>query len=152
MRLILCIATFIVGMVIALHFSMNSAIGKIVENPRMANAIFWLIGAGIAVLIGLSGWDNEFWARARTVPLWLWFAGVLGACIVFAVISLIPKLGAGTTNVILLTGQVIGGLLIAHYGLLGSPVERITLVRLLGIILMVVGASIAVLGRVPFFR
>ena len=152
MRPILCAATFMVGMVIALHFSMNAAIGKIVGNPRMGNAVFWLIGAGMAVLIALSGWDRAFWARARTASPWLWLAGVLGACIVFAVISFIPRLGAGTTNVILLTGQVIGGLLIAHYGLLGSPIERLTLVRLFGVLLMIAGASFAVLGRIPFLR
>ncbi|MCK5527716.1 MAG: DMT family transporter [Candidatus Latescibacteria bacterium] len=145
-------APFVVGMVIALHFSMNAAIGKIVGNPRMGNAVFWLIGAGMAVLIALSGWDRAFWTRARTAPLWLWFAGAIGACIVFAVISFIPRLGAGTTNVILLTGQVIGGLLIAHYGLLGSPVERFTLVRMFGVLLMIAGASFAVLGRIPFLR
>ncbi|MFH1006708.1 MAG: DMT family transporter [Candidatus Latescibacterota bacterium] len=152
MKAIWLAAPFVVGLVVALHFSMNAAIGKIVENPRMANALFWVIGATVAVLIGLSGWDHAFWARARTVPNWLWFAGVLGVCIVFAVIFFIPRLGAGTTHVILLTGQVIGGALIAHYGLLGSPVVPFTPVRVVGLILMMAGASIAVMGRIPFFR
>ena len=152
MKLTLLGATFLVGLVLALHLAMNAAVGKIVGNPRMGNAVFWLIGAGMAVLIGLTQWETAFWGKVRGVPVWLWSAGAIGACLVFAIAALIPRLGAGTTNVALLTGQVIGGLIIAHYGVLGSPVENITPIRLLGIVVMVVGASIAVLGKIPFLR
>ena len=83
---------------------MNAAVGKTIANPRMGNAIFWLIGAAIALLIGLSGLEGGFWAEARKVPAWLWSAGAIGACLVFAIAALIPRLGAGTTNTVLLSG------------------------------------------------
>jgi len=151
-RPILLGVTFVVGLILAVHLAMNAAVGKIVGNPRMGNAIFWLIGAGMAVLIGLSGWESSFWTEARKVPVWLWSAGVIGACLVFAIAAFIPRLGAGTTNVVLLAGQVIGGVVIAHYGVLGSPIEHINPIRLLGMAIMILGASIAVLGRIPFIR
>ena len=48
MKLTLLGATFLVGLLLALHLAMNAAVGKIVGNPRMGNAVFWLIGAGMA--------------------------------------------------------------------------------------------------------
>jgi len=152
MKLSLLGITFAVGFALALHLAMNAAVGKIVVNPRLGNALFWLIGAIMAVVIGLTGWEKEFWGEIRKVPPWLWSAGAIGACLVFAIAALIPRLGAGTTNVVLLTGQVIGGMLIAHYGLLGSPIESINPVRILGLVVMILGASIAVLGKLPFIR
>lgn len=152
MKTLLLGATFAVGFMLAVHLAMNAAVGKMVANPRMGNAVFWVVGGGMAVLIGLSGWQGAFWREARSVPAWLWLAGAIGACLVFAIAALIPRLGAGTTNVVLLTGQVIGGILIAHWGLLGSPTEAITPIRLLGLAIMILGAGLAVLGKIPFVR
>ena len=53
---------------------------------------------------------------------------------------------------VLLSGQVLGGLLIAHFGLLGSTVERLNGVRLLGAAIMIAGAILAVMGRIPLGR
>ncbi|HIJ65965.1 MAG TPA: hypothetical protein HPP77_08425 [Candidatus Hydrogenedentes bacterium] len=150
MRVILAFVIFCVGAVLALHFSMNAAVGKTVANPRMGNALFWIIGACTAVVIGLTGWDAAFWGAVREVPVWLWGAGVLGAAMVFAIVAIIPQLGAGTTNIVLLSGQVLGGMLIAHYGFLGSPVERINAARVTGALLAVAGSALVVLGRFPW--
>ena len=150
MRALLLAGTVVVGFALAVHLAMNAAVGKIVANPRMGNAVFWLIGAAMAAIIGLSRWEARFWQAARNVPSWLWLAGAIGACLVFAIAALIPRLGAATTNVLLLTGQVIGGVLIAHWGLLGSPIQAITPLKLVGVAVMVLGASIAVFGKIPF--
>ena len=75
MRPALLAVTFVVGATLALHLSMNAAVGKTVANPRMGNAVFWLIGAAMALVIGLSGLEGSFWAEARKVPPWLWSAG-----------------------------------------------------------------------------
>ena len=152
MKLALFSATFAVGLFLALHLAMNASVGHIVANPRMGNAIFWTIGAIVAIMIGLSGWESTFWQDVRKIPMWLWSAGAIGACLVFAIAVFIPKLGASTTNILLLSGQVLGGMIIAHYGLLSSPVEKINAVRLIGVAVMILGASISVMGKIPFFQ
>jgi transporter family-2 protein len=35
---------------------MNGKVGSVLINPRVANAVFWCIGAVAAVLIGITGW------------------------------------------------------------------------------------------------
>jgi transporter family-2 protein len=45
--------------------------------------------------------------------------------------------------IMLLAGQIIGGLVMSHYGWLGSPVDRITMSKLAGVVLMVAGVVLA---------
>ena len=73
-------------------------------------------------------------------------AGVLGACLVFAIAWLIPKVGAGNIMIVLLAGQVIGGLVMSHYGWLGSPVQPITLAKVAGVLVMIGGVLLATRG------
>ncbi len=150
MKPLLLTLAFAAGGLVALHLAMAAQIGALVANPRMANAAFWVVGAVMACLLALSNWDKAFFSRAHSVPPWLWIAGAIGACLVFVFAAIIPKLGAGTTNVCVLAGQLIGGFIIARFGVLSSPVEHLTPVRVVGIVLMILGATLAVMGKLPF--
>jgi bacterial/archaeal transporter family-2 protein len=74
-------------------------------------------------------------------------AGVLGASLVFAIAWLIPQAGAGPVMITLLAGQVIGGLVMSHFGWLGSPVQPITLTKLAGVLVMVGGVVLATYSK-----
>jgi transporter family-2 protein len=152
MKFALLAGTFALGLGVALHLAMNAAVGATLSNPRVGNAIFWCVGAVAAVAVGLTGYQPGVLARASGVSPWLWTAGAMGACLVFGVAFLIPRLGAGTVNVVLLTGQVLGGLVIAHFGLLGSPVQPLNGPRVVGIAVMLAGGALAVFGKWPFQR
>ncbi len=149
MKLLLVGVTFLLGLGLALHLAMNASVGAIASNARMGNALFWCVGAVAALVVGATGYEQGFWTRAAHVPPLLWFAGAIGACLVFGIAFLIPRLGAGTVNIALLAGQVIGGVLIANFGLLSSPVETLNPTRVVGILVMLAGASLAVFGRWP---
>ena len=43
----------------------------------------------------------------------------------------------------LIAGQILGGMLMSHYGWLGSPVQPVSLMNLLGAIVMVAGVLLA---------
>ena len=143
MKTALFLLTLLIGIVLTVHLAMNGNVGSIVKNPRMGNALFWCIGALTALVIGFSGWEPEFFARMKEVPLWLLTAGVLGACLVFGIAWLIPRLGAGPVMIIMLSGQIIAGLLLSHFGWLGSPVEKISWLKLLGVTIMIAGVILA---------
>ena len=70
-------------------------------------------------------------------------AGVLGASLVFAIAWLIPQVGAGPVMITLLAGQVIGGLVMSHFGWLGSPVQPITWAKVVGVAVMIGGVILA---------
>jgi len=143
MRAHLYILTMFLGIVLAVHLAMNGKVGSMIANPRVANGVFWCIGAATAVLIGLTGWQQGALAPLGKVHPLLLTAGVLGACLVFAIAWLIPKIGAGPVMITLLAGQILGGLVMSHFGWLGSPVQPVTVTKLLGVLLMIAGVVLA---------
>lgn len=147
MRLPLYIFTMFLGIVLAVHLAMNGKVGSLMNNARVANALFWCIGALGAVAIGLTGWQAGALSPLKQVHPVLLFAGILGASLVFAIAWLIPQVGAGPVMITLLAGQVIGGLLMSHYGWLGSPVRPITVTKVIGVLVMIAGVVLATLEK-----
>ena len=147
MRIHLYFFTIFLGVILAVHLSMNGKVGSVINNPRVGNAVFWCIGALTAVIIGLTGWQSGALQPLKQVHPLLLTAGVLGASLVFAIAWLIPQVGAGPLMITLLAGQVIGGLIMSHYGWLGSPVEPLTWLKILGVLAMVGGAALATMTK-----
>jgi transporter family-2 protein len=143
MKLPLYVFTMFLGIVLTVHLAMNGKVGSVIGNARVANALFWCIGALGAVVIGLTGWQGGALRPLRQVHPALLCAGILGASLVFAIAWLIPQVGAGPVMITLLAGQVIGGLLLSHYGWLGSPVQPITLTKVAGVLVMIAGVAMA---------
>lgn len=147
MKIYLIALMLLIGFVLTLHLAMNAQVGVILKNPRMGNAIFWTIGAATAILIGLTGWDPTVFSRLKEVPLWLLTAGIMGGALVFGIAWTMPQLGAGTAFVLLIAGQVISGMIFSHFGLLGSPLEPISMIKVVGVVLLIAGAAIVTLAR-----
>ncbi len=147
MKVPLYFFTIFLGVILAVHLAMNGKVGSVLDNPRVGNALFWCIGAAGALVIGLTGWRGGALQPLKQVHPALLTAGILGASLVFAIAWLIPRVGAGPVMITLLAGQVIGGLVMSHFGWLGSPVEPITWMKILGVLVMVAGAAMATLTR-----
>ena len=147
MKLYLYIFTIFLGVILAVHLAMNGKVGSVLNNPRVGNALFWCIGALGATAIGLSGWRGGALQPLKDVHPLLLTAGLLGASLVFAIAWLIPRVGAGSVMITLLAGQVLGGLVMSHFGWLGSPVQPITLAKVLGVVVMIGGVALATLSN-----
>jgi transporter family-2 protein len=72
-------------------------------------------------------------------------AGAMGASLVFAIAWLIPRIGAGPFTLTLLTGQIVSGMAISHFGGLGSPVQPVGLKSIIGALIMFGGVVLATL-------
>jgi bacterial/archaeal transporter family-2 protein len=147
MKIHLYVFTMFLGVILAVHLSMNGKVGSVLNNPRVANALFWCIGAVGAAVIGLTGWQSGALQPLKQVHPVLLTAGVLGACLVFAIAWLIPQVGAGTVMITLLAGQVLGGLLMSHFGWLGSPVQPMTFMKVMGVLVMIAGVALATFSK-----
>ena len=135
---------FIVGLVIAANLAMNADVGDKIGNPRAGNAVFWVIGAVVAVIIWLASANRSAIKDITNINPLLLLAGALGAALVLVIAILIPKIGAGSTNVLMLSGQVIAGIAISHYGIWSSAVEPVTALKMVGVTIMIGGAYMAV--------
>jgi transporter family-2 protein len=145
MKLHLFIGVLLLGVVLAVHLAMNARVGNIMDNARVANALFWTIGGITAIIVGLTGWEAGALGQLKDINPILLIAGALGALLVFTIAWMIPRMGAGPVFILLLAGQVVGSLVMSHFGLLGSPQVSISLVQIIGAGLMVAGAAIATL-------
>lgn len=131
------------GIVLALHMAMNGEVGAAINNPRVANAFFWSVGAFAAILIGATGWQPGALSNLRQVHPALLIAGAIGACLVFAIAWMLPQVGARGMFITLITGQILAGMVFSQFGWLGSPVQRVSLVNAVGAILLLGGAYLA---------
>lgn len=126
---------------------MNAQVGVILKNAKMGNALFWTIGAVTAIIIGLISWEPEVFSRAKDVPVWLFTAGAMGAMLVFGIAWAMPQIGAGSAFVLMIAGQVITGMVIAHFGAFGSPVEHISTMKIFGAFLLICGVGLVTLTK-----
>jgi transporter family-2 protein len=133
----------LLGVVLTVHLAMNGKVGAVINNPRVGNALFWCIGALGALAIGFTGWKPSALAPLEKVNPLMLTAGLMGACLVFAIAWLIPQAGASTVMITLIAGQVLGGMALSHFGLLGSPVQPVTLTNLIGALVMLGGVVLA---------
>lgn len=81
-------------------------------------------------------------AAAAQVPGWLWLAGAVGAFFMVLLIVLAPRLGAGTLMALIVAGQLAAALMLDHFGALGFAHQPLSLAKLAGATLIVVGASL----------
>ncbi len=111
----------------------------VVEAVAFASVVTTLT-AFTAVLVVRQGVAGV--AEGLRAPPWLWLAGVMSAMIVFAVALAPPRIGTTTTIGLIIAGNLIMAAVIDRYGLFG--LERIGLspVRVLGIVLLGVGAAL----------
>jgi transporter family-2 protein len=145
MKLADYLLTFVIGVALTVHLAMNGKVGAVLDNARVANAVFWCVGALAAVAIGITGWQPQVLTAFRQAEPILFIAGAIGACLVFGIAFLIPRIGAAKLTLIMLAGQILGGLILSQFGWLGSPKESISVRSALGALIMFAGVILATL-------
>jgi len=144
---LLYIFTTFLGVVLAVHLAMNGKVGASLNNARVGNALFWCVGALTAIIIGASGWQAGALSGLRQVHPLLLTAGAFGACLVFAIAWMLPQAGARAVFITLIAGQILGGMVLSHFGWLGSPIQRISLLNVTGALIMLGGVALATSSR-----
>ena len=135
-----------------MQLALNAAGAGHVKNLAVSNAVFWVCGALVAVVMAAFAWSPGLLQPLQTGVPYIAASAALGAGIVLSIAYLILNLGAGSANATMLAGQVVGSVLIAHWGWLGTPCVPLTPIRVGGIVVMLAGAIVAVSGRLPLTR
>ena len=76
-------------------------------------------------------------------PLWMWVGAVMGAFIVFTITYAGPRIGTTATIGLLIAGQLTMGALIDRFGLFGLEQIPLSTPRVIGILLLAVGAALS---------
>lgn len=136
----LLIFAFLAGLALPIQFSINAQLRTVVGSPLIAATISFIVGAITLFTVSLFKAGFNFNKDSITsAPWWVWTGGVLGAFYVLATIILIPRIGAGATVALVLAGQIVAAVLIDHFGLINVPIQLLSLPRILGAILVIIG-------------
>ena len=142
-----------VGGLIPIQTAANSRLRLSVGNKPVVSA---LISFSVALLVAviatavLQGNPVPQFADGVSVPWWVWLGGVMGVCFVLGNILLFPRLGALETVVLPILGQVVMGLLVDRFGLLGAPAMPVSWMRVLGAAVVFAGIVVVLRsGRRP---
>ena len=140
MTWLLVLTALVVGMGVPLQAGVNAELRVWLGHPLQAALVSFAVGTAIlsvmVVGLGLS------WSGASAVgraPWWVWLGGLLGAIFVSVTVVLAPRLGAATMIGAFVSGQLVGSLLIDHYGIVGYSVRSISTGRILGAVLLLAG-------------
>lgn len=132
------------GSCIAVQAAMNARLGQIVNNAWLATSYAFLSSflLVIVLLYLFNAKTNTIhWLQIpfSSIPWYLWLSCLLSAFGVGSMYWLIPKMGVGTVMSYALTGQLIMAMLISHFALFESPQKLISITKLIGALLLIIG-------------
>lgn len=136
------------GMLSATQIAVNGYLGKVVESPIKASAISFAIGIICLVVLCVILYMKKnpatttVSAEEQKNPWWMWMGGILGGLYILANIYLSRIIGTGMTVIVLLIGATAGGILVDHFGMFEAPKKPANMMKILGVVIMVAGASV----------
>lgn len=123
--------------------AVNSALRHEVDSFFFASLISFVVGAATLFLLSLAIAKHIRIVfhdkKAGTIKPWHFIGGILGALYVTTNIILMPHLGATLTLMTVIFGQMLMGLLIDHFGLLGIHKNPIDARRVIGVVMILSG-------------
>ena len=134
----------IIGMLFPIQASISSRLSSYSKTPLTASFIAFSLGSVILFIINLIvdpagisvGIDFSY-------PLYVFIGGAItGVGFNVANIILFSKLGASVTTIITVTGQMVVGILIDHFGWFDVPEIPINITRTIGTIIMILAISL----------
>ena len=141
------ILAIIMGAVMSIYVPMISQSARVMGAAVMGNVPFFFVAFVTSVVVAIaSGQRGEAFRKIADVPPWLFLAGVMSAGIIVGATFLVPRIGTGALFVLLVTGQILAGLAINQFGLLGVPAQPMTLSIAAGAALVVAGAALVTFG------
>ncbi len=141
------ILAIIMGAVMSIYVPMISQSARVMGAAVMGNVPFFFVAFVTSVVVAIaSGQRGEAFRKIADVPPWLFLAGVMSAGIIVGATFLVPRIGTGALFVLLVTGQILAGLAINQFGLLGVPAQPMTLSIAAGAVLVVAGAALVTFG------
>lgn len=137
---------FLAGVLVAIQAPTNALLGKASGSSIAAAFISFVVGtAALAALLFAMGWVRITPAM-RELPWYAWIGGLYGAFFVAVAALAAPRIGVAALLTAAVAGQLIAALVLDQFGLLGLPQQPASLIRMLGLPMVFVGAVLVSRG------
>ena len=137
------IIAFMMGVILSTYLPMNSAASRYLGSSIAASFSFFIVATATSLCILLFSGQYQCLAKLKSVPVYLHIAGIISAFFIVGTTFLVPRIGARTFFILLVSGQILMAIAISHFGLLESPQDPVTIKKLAGAILVIGGAVLS---------
>ena len=128
------------GMAIASQALINWRLSAFAGHPLLAATISFGVGlASLLVVLAVQPGVALGQHSLSGAPWWAWIGGALGAFYIVMSIYLVPRIGAAALLSAVVLGQLTFSLVADHFGFLGVNPHPVTVPRLAGTALVIVG-------------
>jgi transporter family-2 protein len=141
-KIIWILVSLLAGSFIAVQGGLNTLVGKELKSPLHASLVSFVIGTTLIALYIAVTRQTVSLEGVKNVPWYAWLAGTLGAFSLTAIIFAFPRLGPGLTFGLLVAGQMIISIALEHFNILVAQPHPISLLRIVGIVLIVGGVTL----------
>lgn len=134
----------LVGALLPMQALINARLGEATQGALFASFASFFVGT-LALAIALLATRTALPGThdAGSLPAWAWSGGLIGAFYVLSATVLVPRIGAAALICTVVFGQIVGSLLLDHYGVLNPP-RPADAMRIFGALLVAVGALLVV--------
>jgi len=130
----------IAGALVPFQAGSNAELGRALGHPLWATLVSLLVSMLVVIPILLAiQVPSPALGAIKHLPVWAWLGGVAGAIYISSALILVPRVGATSFIVCVTAGQLITSLLLDYHGWLNLSVREISIGRVLGVILVLVG-------------
>lgn len=127
------------GALTALQAPTNAMLSKAAGSPVTAAFISFLVGTAALAAVVFALAPRPDADALRALPWYAWFGGFYGAVFVAVAAFGAPRIGVGALLTVMVAGQLAAAVALDHFGALGLPRQPISLERIAGLLLVLVG-------------
>jgi bacterial/archaeal transporter family-2 protein len=132
------------GCFVGLQAPVNARLGREVGKLQAATVSFTIGLLALVVVAAISSGGLSGIGNVSKAPLWSLIGGVLGAFYVTVALVTVRTLGLSALTAIVVSGQLAIAVVVDRFGLLGIAKQQIGASRIIGLVLLVVGAVLVV--------
>lgn len=100
-------------------------------------------GGAVIALIPMLIYGSKL-SQWRSVPWYALGAGIFGLVVIASISYMIPRVGVAASITTVVAGQLLVGVILDHFGLLGASVKPLDVTRVIGMAIVLVGVWITV--------
>jgi bacterial/archaeal transporter family-2 protein len=128
------------GASVAIQQVLNANLRTSLNSAAWSGFVSYFLGLVCMALLALALRDPvPSLSVTGRIPWWAYSGGLFGATFIGLAIFLVPKLGAATFIVLIITGQMVAAMILDHFGWFGLAQRPIDPPRLIGIALLIGG-------------
>lgn len=130
----------VAGSFIPIQSGANGMLSRGLGSPLYATlAVFLLATLGTGLLIILQRSPIPEVNRLQSIPWWSWSAGGFAVLNILLFTILPGKIGVANMIALFVAGQILSSMLFDHFGWLNFPIHPISVGRVAGVALLIVG-------------